>query len=343
MTTWAAVQGRRYSHPQGVAGPHGAHSVRDQDGHRQRSDVSITRLISARWKVSAVVPPPIASGRRALRQETPRTACLGPRTPLSYYQVPRQANLMPREPAPLSWRRRSRYLPVARRFAVAHVAHVARHCGGSADFSRPGRPWLSWDAILSRTHPSMPRERGAHGMLSTFAFPIGSRHPDLAPPQQSRSIPLPAPAVMRFDHAKQPFQYCRDSGGFQRSFFYPCYPVFAATRDRLHAPAPGAGFCAHLQIDPLATYPGAHFSRAGQALGAGDRLARRRYPPLDCSAGTVGVMDAARPERAPIPARVAPAVADTASRLMRKSRTFPGEFAWQRAHRRSTIRADDGR
>ena len=164
---------------------------------------------------SLPVPSPTAGGHGLLRQVRPGTSCVGPRTSISYRQVPRQADLTPWAPSPLSWRRRSRYLPVARRSAVARAARC--RCG-SADLSRPGRHWPSCGGNHFLAHPSMPRDRGAGGMSSSSPFPIGPRHPDLARPQQSRSCPLSAPAVTRPDHAQHPYQYRREGGSFQRFF-----------------------------------------------------------------------------------------------------------------------------
>ena len=238
---------------------------------------------------SLPVPSPIAGVCGPFRLARPEASCVGPKTSISYRQVPRPADLTPWAPSPHSWRRRSRYLPVARR---STVARAARRICGSADLSRPGRPWPSCGEIHFLAHPSIPRDRGARGMPSSSAFPIGPRHPDLARPQQSRSCPLPAPAVTRSDHAQHPFQYRCEGGGVQRFFDNACHPGVDpdAARDRLPAPAPGAGFRSHLQIDALAAHPGAHLSRAGQALGAGDRLARGRHPLLDRAARPAGMM-----------------------------------------------------
>jgi len=238
---------------------------------------------------SVPVPSPIAGVCGPFRLARPEASCVGPRTSISYRQVPRQADLTPWAPSPLSWRRRSRYLPVARRSAVARAARC--RCG-SADLSRPGCPWPSCGGSHFLAHPSMPRDRGAGGMSSSSAFPIGPRHPDLARPQQSRSCPLSAPAVTRPDHAQHPNPYRREGGGFQRFFDYACHPGIDpdVARDRLPAPALSAGLRSHLQIDALAAHPGANLSRAGQALGAGDRLARGRYPPLDRAARPARVM-----------------------------------------------------
>ena len=238
---------------------------------------------------SLLVPSSIAGRRDLFRRAASRASCVGPRTPILCSQVPRQPDPTLWAPSPHSWWRRSRYLPVARRSAVACAA---RRSGGSADFFLPGRPWLSWDGIQFLAHPSMLCDRGARSMLSSSAFPIGSRHPDLARPLQSRSYPLTASAATRSDHAQNPFQGLRYGGDFQPSFYYAshadCDPD--AARDRVPASAPSAGFCSHFQIDPLAAHPGAHFSGPGQALGARDRLARRRYPPLDRAARGTGLI-----------------------------------------------------
>ena len=238
---------------------------------------------------SLPVPSPIAGWRGLFRRAGSGASCVCPWTPILCSQVLCQPALAPWAPLPLSWRRCSRYLPVTRRSAIACAA---RRSGGSADFSRPGRPWPSWDRIHFLAHPSMLCDRGARSMLSSSAFPIGSRHPDLARPLQSRSYPLTASAATRFDHAKNPFQGLRYGGDFQPSFYdtshADCDPV--APRDRVPASAAGPGFRSYFKIDPLAAHTGAHFSGPGQALGARDSLARRRYPSLDCAAGGTGLI-----------------------------------------------------
>lgn len=231
--------------------------------------------------VSAHVPSPIAGGCGLLRKVRTGTSCVGLLASISYLHFTRrQVDLTPWVPAPLSWRRRSRYLPVARRSAVARAA---RCWCGLADLPRHVRPSPSCGGSHFLDHPSMPRDRGVGGMSSSSAFPICPRHPDLAQPQQRRSCPLPAPAVTRLDHAQYPYQCRREGGGFQRSPNDAChsgsYTDF--TRDRIPAPAPGAGFRSYFKIDTLAAHPGAYLSRTGQALGAGYRLARGGHPTLD--------------------------------------------------------------
>jgi len=125
---------------------------------------------------SASVPAPIPGVSGPFRLAHPGKSCVGPRTSISYQQAPPRADPTPWELAPLSWRRRSRYLPVARRSAVARAA---RSRCGSPDFSRPERPWPSGGGISFPAHSSMPRDRGARGMPSSSAYPIGPRHSDL--------------------------------------------------------------------------------------------------------------------------------------------------------------------
>ena len=238
---------------------------------------------------SLPVPSSIAGRPGRFRRAASGASCVCPRPPILCSQVPRQPDPARWLPLPLSWRRCSRYLPVVRRSAVACAA---RRNGGSADFSGPGRPLPSWDGIQFLAHPSMLCDRGAGGMSSSTAFPIGSRHPDLARPLQSRSFPLTASAATRFDRAKNPFQGLRYGGDFQPSFYYTshadCNPE--APRDRIPASAAGPGFRSYFKIDPLAAHTGAHFSGPGQALGARDRLACRRYPPLDRAARGTGLI-----------------------------------------------------
>lgn len=308
------------------------------------------------------VPSPIAGWRGLFRRAGFGTSCVCPRPPILFSQVPRQPTPTSWAPLPLSWRRCSRYLPVARRSAVACAA---RRSGGSADFSRPRRLWPSWDGIQFLAHPSMLCDRGAGSMLSSSAFPIGSRHPDLARPQQSRSCPLTALAVTRFDHAQNPLQGLRCGGDFQPSFYYTSHADcdLDAPRDRVPASAPSAGFRSYFQIDPLAAHTGAYFSGPGQALGARDRLARRRYPPLDRAARGTGLISESsmgdwlvaasftlQPGRYRSTAQCVHTVFDQrgsteygALDLMTKSRTFPGDFAWQWVRRRLSIRKDVGR
>ena len=235
------------------------------------------------------VPSPIAGWRGLFRRAGSGASCVCPRTPILCSQVLCQPALAPWAPLPLSWRRCSRYLPVTRRSAIACAA---RRSGGSADFSRPGRPWPSWDRIHFLAHPSMLCDRGARSMLSSSAFPIGSRHPDLVRPQQSRSCSLTASAATRSDHAQNPLQGFRYGGDFQHFFNFAhdadCGPEVA--RDRVPASAPSTGFRAHFKINPMAAHPGAYFPVPGQTLGTSDRLARRRYPPLDRAAGGAGLI-----------------------------------------------------
>ena len=308
------------------------------------------------------VPSPIAGWRGLFRRAGFGTSCVRPRPPILFSQVPRQPTPTSWAPLPHSWRRCSRYLPVARRSAVACSA---RRSGGSADFSRPGRPWQSLDRIYFLAHPSMLCDRGAGSMLSSPAFPIGSRHPDLARPLQSRSYPLTASAATRFDHAKNPFQGLRYGGDLQPSFYYASHADCApdASRDRVPTSAPSAGFRSHFQIDPLAAHPGAYFSGPSQAFSASDRLARRRYPPLDRAAGSAGLIPKSNMGDWLVAASFAPqsgryrstaqcvhTVSDLGAStehgaldLITKSRTFPGDFAWQWVQRRLSIRKDVGR
>ncbi len=238
---------------------------------------------------SLIVPSPIAGRHGLLRRAGSGASCICQRAPIFCSQVLRQPDPVQRAPLPLSRRRRSRYLPVVRRSAAACAARCS---AGSAIFSRPVRPWPSRREIQFFAHLSMLCDRGARSMPSSSAFPIGSRHPDLARPLQSRSFPLTASAATRFDRAKNPFQGLRYGGDFQPSFYYTshadCDPD--APRDRVPASAAGPGFRSYFQIDPLAAHTGAHFSGPGQALGARDRLARRRYPPLDRAARGTGLI-----------------------------------------------------
>ena len=308
------------------------------------------------------VPSSIAGRRGLFRRAASGTSCVCPRTPISCSQVPRQPDPAPWAPLPLSWRRCSRYLPVARR---SLVARAVRRSGGSADLSRPGRPWPSRQGIQFLAHSSMLRDRDGGGISSSSAFPIGSRHPDLAWPQQSRSFPLPATAVTRSDHAQHPFQGLRYGGDIQPSFNFAGQSDSDpdAARDRVPASAPSTGFCSHFQIDALAAHSGAHFSGAGQALAASDRLARRRYPSLDRATGGTGLITESNVGDwlvaawfAPLPGRYRSSaqrehtVSDQgistkhdALDLMTKSRTFPGDFAWPWVLRRLSIRKDVGR
>lgn len=222
--------------------------------------------------------------------------------------------------------------------------------------SRIGQSWLTWKPLVDRKvalsviHLFMLRLWDARSMPSSSAFPIGSRHPDLAQPLQSRSYPLTASAETRFDRAKNPFQGLRYGGDFQPSFYYTshadCDPN--APRDRVPASAAGPGFRSYFKIDPLAAHTGTHFSRPGQALRARDRLARRRYPPLDRAARGTGLISessmgdwlvaasfAPQPGRYRSTAQCVHTVFDQggstehgALDLMTKSRTFPGDFAW---------------
>lgn len=194
-----------------------------------------------------------------------------------------------RVPSPPELRRRSRYLPVVGRSAAAHAA---RCNSDSLDIFSFGRLWLSCKGIQLPLHPSMPRYRDAHGMLLSFAFPIGWRHSDLALPQPSRSCPISAPAVTRPDYVQYPFHRYGDSGDYQRSFFLNSASAFEAdpARHWLSAAIAGAGLHPHFQVDALATYPGAYLSRASQAIGASHGLAGRRHPVLDQPTGPVNLM-----------------------------------------------------
>lgn len=311
---------------------------------------------------SLPVPSPIAGRPGLLRRAGSGASCICQRAPIFCSQVLRQPDPVQRAPLPLSRRRRSRYLPVVRRSAAACAARCS---AGSAIFSGPVRPWPSSGEIQFFAHLSMLCDRGARSMPSSSAFPIGSRHPDLARPLQSRSFPLTASAATRFDRAKNPFQGLRNGGDFQPSFYYTshadCDPD--APRYRVPASAAGPGFRSYFQIDPLAAHTGAHFSGPGQALGARDRLARRRYPPLDRAARGTGLISessmgdwlvaasfALQPGRYRSTAQCVHTVFDQrgsteygALDLMTKSRTFPGDFAWRWVRRRLSIRKDVGR
>ena len=190
---------------------------------------------------SLPVPSPIAGRHGLLRRAGSGASCICQRALIFCSQVLRQHDPVQRAPLPLSWRRRSRYLPVVRR---SPAACAARCSAGSAIFSRPVRPWPSSGEIQFFAHLSMLCDRGARSMPSSSAFPIGSRHPDLARPLQSRSFPLTASAATRFDRAKNPFQGLRYGGDFQPSFYYTshadCDPD--APRDRVPASAGGPGF-----------------------------------------------------------------------------------------------------
>lgn len=235
------------------------------------------------------MPSPIAGWRGLFRRAGFGTSCVCLRPPILFSQVPPRPTTTAWAPLPLSWRRCSRYLPVARR---STVACSARRSGGSADFSRSGRPWWSWDEIQFLAHPSMLCDRGAGSMLSSLASPIGSQHPDLARPQQSRSCPLTALAVTRSGHAQNPLQGFRYGGDFQSFLnfarYADCDPEVA--RDWVSASAPSTGFRSHFKINSLAAHSGAHFSWPDQAFRASDRLARRRYPTLDRAAGGAGLI-----------------------------------------------------
>lgn len=186
-------------------------------------------------------------------------------------------------PSPPELRRCSRYLPVVRRSAVAYVA---RCHSDSLDIFSFRDFWLSCKGIHFPAHPSMLRHWDARGMPSSFAFPIGWRHPDLAPPQSSRSCPISASAVTRPNHVPHPFHRYGDSGNYQRSFFDGTsdFEVDPA-RHWLSAPIAGVGFHPYFQVDALATYPGGYIPRAGKAFRASHGLAGRRPPPLDQPAG----------------------------------------------------------
>lgn len=244
---------------------------------------------SASWGGCTPMPPSIEALHGRFRLGVSCLGCTGLLTLLSYQLVPCRLAMMPWGLLPPLRQRRSRYLSVARRSVVACAV---RRSGGSPDFSRPGRAWSSRDGIQFFAHSSMLRNRGAGSMSSRSAFPIGSRHPDLARPQQSRSFPLPATAVTRSDHAQHPFQGRRCCGDLQSSFDFACHTDSDpdAARDRVSASAPSTGFRSHFKIDALAAHSGAHFSGPGQALAASDRLARRRYPPLDRAAGGSGLI-----------------------------------------------------
>lgn len=243
---------------------------------------------SASWGGCTPMPPSIEALHGRFRLGVSCLGCTGLLTLLSYQLAPCRLATMPWGLLPPLRQRCSRYLPVARRSVVA----CAARSGGSADFSRPGRPWPTRDGIQFLAHSSMLRNRGAGGMSSRSAFPIGSRHPDLVRPQQSRSFPLPAPAVTRSDHAQHPFQGLRYGGNLTPSSNFACHTDCDpdAARDRVPASAPSTGFRSHFQINALAAHSGAHFSGPGQALAASDRLACRRYPPLDRATGGIGLI-----------------------------------------------------
>ena len=130
------------------------------------------------------VPPPIACLSGRLRRIRCAASCVGARSSILYRQVPRRPELVRLGPLPLLQRRRSRYLPVARRSAVACLVSQSR---GLPDFLQAGRPRASRAEILLLAYPHMPCDRGACGMPSSFAFPTSLRHFDLARRQQSRS------------------------------------------------------------------------------------------------------------------------------------------------------------
>ena len=138
---------------------------------RQRSDFWTATLITACWNGFGTGAISIAGGRGpGFRQARPGTSCVGPRASISIDRFPRRADPDPWVLAPLSWRRRSRYLPVARRSAVARVLRGAR-CG-SADLSRPDALGRHAAGFPFLTHPSMPRDRAPWHTVSS-AFPIG--------------------------------------------------------------------------------------------------------------------------------------------------------------------------
>lgn len=225
---------------------------------------------------------------RCLRKTCPEGLAL-----ISYRQVPRLLAMLPLAPSPLALRRCSRYLPVVRRFALADTA--SRCNGVSLDYCALGCLWLSSVGMLYPLHPSMPRHRNARGMQSSFAFPIGGRHSDLARPKLSRSCPISALAVTRPDHALHPFCRYGDGSNHQRSFFL-CTSGFPAdpSRNRISAPITGAGLHPFFQVDPVAAHPGAILSQADKAFEACDRLARRGDSSLDRSTGLVGLMTIAK-------------------------------------------------
>lgn len=132
------------------------------------------------------IPPPIACLGGRFRRLRSAASCTAMGSSIIYRQVPRQPDPTRWAPPPLLQRRRSRYLPFAQRSAVECTSRQFREL---ADFLQAGRPCASRGGILLLAHPSMPRDRGARGMPSSSAFPIGSRHPDLARRPQSRSRP----------------------------------------------------------------------------------------------------------------------------------------------------------
>lgn len=132
------------------------------------------------------LPPPMARLGGRLRRIRSEASCTGTWSSIIYRQVPRQLVSARRAPPPLLQRRRSRYLPFARRSAVECTS---RQFCGFADLLQAGRPCASRAETLFLAHSSMPCDRGACGMPSSSAFPIGLRHSDLARRPQSRSRP----------------------------------------------------------------------------------------------------------------------------------------------------------
>jgi len=207
-------------------------------------------------------PPPMACLGGRLRRVRRAASRAGAWTSILYRQAPRRPELTAWAPPRLLQRRRSRYL-VARRSAVACSS---RQFFGLADLLQAQRPCASRAETLVLVHPSMPRDRGARR-------------------DEVRSCPIFAPALPPQRTFLTPFRQLRPP---------PPGADARAARDRLPASASGAGFCARLQVDAGAAYSGAQLSRAGQAVGAGDRLGRRGHSPLDCAARPTRVMGEVR-------------------------------------------------
>lgn len=247
------------------------------------------------------------------------------------------------------WRLASQSIPALSLTVPRSV--VGYHASG-ADLPAPAdRLGLYVDSKNPPISFSIPRSRDAGGMPSSFTFPIGPHHPDLARPRQSRSCPLPAPVVMRSDHANYPFHRRHDGDVLPYCTRHADGRPPGIARDRFPASEPGTGLRAIFQVDTLATSSGTNFSCPRQAIGAGHRLACRRHPPLDRAARGLGVIAADRPRAARwkllYVGRVSTdfwasrdmscqvggrpiAAGYRAFGLIRKSPSFPGDFAWQR-------------
>lgn len=259
-----------------------------------RSKYLPTRNQSIEAVLVSPMPPSTFSLSRSFRMRCPRKPCPEGLASISYRQVPRQLAMLPVAPSPPSQRRRSRYLPVVRRFTIADAAPFN---GVSLDYCALRCLWLSRVGLLIPVHLFMSRHRDARGMQARFAFPIGWRHFDLARPQLSRSCSISALAVTRPDHALHPFYRYGDGPNHQRYFFF-CTSGFPANpaRNRISAPITGAGLHPFFQVDAVAAHPGAILSQADKAFEACDRLARRGDSSLDRSTGLVGLMTIAKAE-----------------------------------------------